>query len=61
MIYETTEKGDATRVPTSMVGGLGPSARIMGLALAGSKVFRPSGEMERMESPEGPLLARSAV
>ena len=48
-------------MPTSMVGGLGPSARIMGLALAGSKVFRPSGEMERLESPEGPLLARSAV
>jgi regulator of protease activity HflC (stomatin/prohibitin superfamily) len=62
IIYETTkERGATILVPSSMVDSLNPSARVLGLALAGSEAVKPNGGLERTESPEAALAARTAA
>ena len=62
IIYETTkERGATILMPSSMVDSLNPSAKILGLALAGNEAVKANGGLERMESPEAPLPARTAA
>lgn len=62
IIYETTkERGARILMPSSMVDSLNPSAKILGLALAGNEAVKANGGLERMESPEAPLPARTAA
>ena len=62
IIYETTkERGATILMPSSMVDSLNPSAKILGLALAGNEAVKANGGLERTESPEAPLPARTAA
>jgi hypothetical protein len=62
IIYETTkERGATILMPSSMVDSLNPSARILGLALAGSEAGKPNGGLERMDLPDAALPARTAA
>lgn len=62
IIYETTkERGATILMPSSMVDSLNPSAKILGLALAGNEAVKANGGLERMESTDAALPARTAA
>ena len=62
IVYETTlERGATILLPSSMVDSLSPSAKIPGLALAGNEAVKANGGLERMESTDAALPARTAA
>ncbi len=65
IIYETTlERGATILLPSSMVDSLNPSARVLGLAVAGNDALKPNGAFDSAQ-PTGagvlPMPSRPAA